>query len=270
MITGIGAGIDGLACLEQFAIIPTCQDNSVACSDSDGAVLQSDSNKDWSGIAVGYGHTPPKLPGELFTFTGTDRLGTGYQSSTNGAIVDRVKIFCRSQESQIFYWHMWFSANGAIAAGTYSVPSGATPNPSSSSQRGIAIGTTEITGIAQWDLEIIGNNAEPVWPAELLGWPQRDPGNIGCTINWKQHPGSASELLTVGTFSIYKLYVTSSLFWQIKWGKAMEVPVEYVIRDKNNRPRYVVSDGVAGFSSHYGGVAGNILKPGGTPYWGTA
>ncbi len=266
VITGRLAAINGIACLERFRIITNEPfDNAVACSASGGAVLRGDSNYDWSGMAVGYGYTPPELPGDTFTLTAGDGAGQGW---TGAAIVDRAKIFCNSERAGLFFYHLWFSSNGALTPGAASPTDGTTPTQVSSKGRNIDRDGA-VTGVGYWDLDIQGNNSEPVWTPEGSGWPSRGPGNIDATITWRQHFDTASDLPPIGDADIYKLYVTAALFWEVKWARASKVPAEYVIRNQQNRPEYVVSECEARFSGHEGGVQGYIKAPGDpqVAYW---
>jgi len=268
VITGINAAIDGLTCLEQFVINTEGEDNAVACGDSKGAVVRGDTNLDWSGAAVGYGHTPPKMPGELFTLTASDRVGQGWKSSANGAIVDRVKIFCNPSEAELFYYHIWFSGNGSLTTGAYAATSSATPGGTSSKDRILKIGNTSQTGIGYWDLDIIGNNTDPLWVGGGGGWPNRGAGNIDATITWRQHfdaieDMAGSGLARLGSFTYFKLYVTATLYWDLKWMEILKLPTKYVIRNQQNKPEYVVTNGEAKFSAYYGvpSVIGWINRP---------
>ncbi len=271
VITGRLAAINSLACLERFTIITNEPfDNAVACSASAGAVLRGDSNFDWNGFAVGYGYTPPVLPGETFDLSAGDGAGSSWETAeSDGAIVDRVKIFCNSARAGLFYYHIWFSAaNGVLAPGAVTPTDATTPNQVSSKGRNIDRDGA-VTGVAYWDLDIKANNSEPVWTPEGSGWPNRGPGNIDATITWRQHFDDAAALPPIGDADIYKLYVTALLFWEVKWARASKVPAEYVIRNQQNRPEYVVSECQARFSGHEGGVQGYIKAPGDpqVAYW---
>ena len=268
-ITGEDAAIDGMTCLQRFMIEKyEPEDNAEACSATGGAVVRADANKDWRGVAVGFGHTPAKMPGELFTFTGVDRDGMGHKSTANGAIVDSVRIFCKSQQSKFFFYQIAFSANGALNAGSYSVSDAASPNPVPSIQKNISIADVAQTGILEWDLELVAKNAKPVWPAELLGWPNRAKGNIDATLTWVQGFNDPSVLQTLGAFANYKLYVTETLFWELQWAKMRKLPIDYPIADSDGQTDWIAAkECQAHYSGWLGGVQGYIKKPAGTNVW---
>jgi len=275
VITGRLAKISDLVCSERFQIVTNeAFDNAAACSDSGGAILRGASNYDWKGWAACYGYTPPKMPGDLFTLTAGDGAGQGWVSADNGAIVDKVKIFCNENDAKLFYYHIWFSANGILTPGAAVPVAGSVPTQVSS--KGMAIDRDgAVTGVGYWDLEIEGNNSEPIWTPEGSGWPYRGPGNIDATITWRQHFDTASTLPAIGASSIYKLYVTDTLYWEVKWGQTSDIPAMYVIRNQNNRPEYVVAECKARFSGYADGVQGYIKKPAVVPadpvaYWPAA
>lgn len=267
MITGLEAAIDGVPCIERFRINLTAQDNAVACSDSAMAVLRSSSNKDWNAVVSAFGHTPAKLPNDKFTFTARDADGQGWRSETNGAIVRQAHVFCRPQSSEPFYYHLYISGNGSLTPGEYSATGGPYPTPASSIGRGVSIDDTPLTGIAQWELILSSNLARPIWPAHKIGWPVRDSGNIDAEIVFRQHPDLVDDLPEIGDEAIYNLFVTDTLSWEIKWGKLLDLPVEYVVRNQNNEPEFVAAENRAHFSASVGGQQGHILKPGAAQWW---
>jgi len=267
VITGEGAKVDSFTCLERFEIIETGEDNAVSCSSAGGAVVRGDTNRDWTGTANGFGHTPPKMPGEKFQFTGIDREGQGYQSDVDGAIVDALRIFCNLQQSKLFFWQMWFSAAGALTPGEYEVSDTAIPNPSPSVLRKMKRGTPDVVGVSYWDLLLFRNNAAPLWTGESR-YPNRDRGHLDATITWVQAYDTASLLPTVGTPEVYKLYVTETLFWEVDWAQVLRIPRRYVIRNEANETEYVEARMCqAKFTAYKDGVAGKILRPDASRVW---
>jgi hypothetical protein len=272
-ITGIKAKIDGIPCLQQFNIEHTGMDNAVACSDSGGGVVRAESNADWRGVAVGFGHTPAKMPGDLFTFEGVDRTGEGWQSAASGTIVDRVTIFCHPQQSKIFYHHIYFSATGSLTPGTYSAPSFTDPNPAPSVQRTIAVDGVSQTGGTEWVLDILGNTTQPVWEAGNSGWPTRGAGNIDATLTWNQLFDDPTAIPQVGDFSVFRAYVTATTYWELQWMHVLQSTGEYVIDDGESRPKFISNDGVARFSgvtNGAGSTLGFIKNPAVATWWPAA
>jgi len=287
LITGYKAAIDGMTCLERFKIVTRGMDNAVACSSSNGAVVRSDTNRDWFGVAAGFGYLPPVLPGATFQFMGGAQNGQGWTSQGVGGaandtstICDRVRIFCHPQESELLYWHLYFSGNGSLTPGAESaeaVTSLAT-TPPCSIDLGITIGGTPVANIGYWDLEIKGNTTDPIWPSGRGGWPSRSRGNIDAMITWRQFFDTVDELPDMLTpsdlFQTYQLFVQNSpqaKYWEIQCARLLDEPVDYVVRNKENKPEYVVVENRAGFSacdnSSPTPVMGHIITPDGVTYW---
>jgi len=95
----------------------------------------------------------------------------------------------------------------------------------------------------------------------------RDSGNIDAEIVFRQHPDLVDDLPEIGDEAIYNLFVTDTLSWEIKWGKLLDLPVEYVVRNQNNEPEFVAAENRAHFSASVGGQQGHILKPGAAQWW---
>lgn len=276
MITGINAAVNGLTCLEQFKVLLTGEDSAIACSNSKSAVVRVPTNRDWHAVAVGYGHTPPKMPGEVFTFAGSDSEGQGFASAADGAIVERVHIFCRPKMSSVIFWQLYFAGNGSLAASTEAATGTATPNPAPAVGCGLSVDATALTGIDGWDLDIVGNLADPVWPSNKAGWPSRAPGNIDAKLSWTQYFDTAADVAVVGAMAVYNAFVTATLSWELKWLQALETPVTYVVRNAQNKPEFVVAECAAHFTG-YQTIAtvpteGWIKKPGAVPvtWWPAA
>lgn len=267
-ITGLNAAIDGIPCISEFNLEIFDQDNAVACSNTAGGVLRTSANKDWSGVVLGFGSLPPKLPGELFTFTGADSAGQGWVSEASGAIVDRAVIFCNTKLSQLFYYYLFILGNGSLTpTGSLTITSSTIPNPDSVSGLGITIGSTAITDIGSWKLELIGNTAKPIWPGSASGWAKRGAGNIDAILTWEQYFNAVADVQVVNAVAEYKPYVSASTFWDLKWMQVSKVPPKYVVRNAQNEPEYVVAECEARFTGYSGGVKGYIKKPGGATYW---
>jgi hypothetical protein len=270
-ITGKNAAIDSLTCLRHWRIDTVGIDTVGACGVSDGAVVRDDEiNKDWTGAAIGYGATPPVMPGDYFTFTGSDRNGVGWVSASDGAIVERVRVVCSPATAKFIYYEVYFAASGPITLGAYSASDASTPNPSTSKGRGIAIvGVAGVSEVQEWTLEIDGNNTAPTYTGSSNGWPYRDPGNMDATITWKQLFNAAGNLPTLGSLYEFYLYTTAAAYWDIKWAQVLKLPADYPIEGSNPpRAEYVSADEcVAKFSGWENGIQGYIKKPDTTSWW---
>lgn len=266
-ITGTKAAIDGLACLRSWQIALRGHDTVSACSASDGAVVRTAGNADWSGAATGYG-VPPKLPGDSFTFTGSDRAGQGWQSSSGGALVSAVKIVAPIMSGRHIYYEMRFVAAGSLSKGAYAAVDATDPAPLNPRGLPFAIDITPVSGVEAWQLEINGNPTSPSYPSHLAGWPARDPGNIDATVSWQQTFDAMSQIPAINAIHQFQLYVTGTTHYDLKWCQVLEAPVAYPIEgDPPGQGEYVRMHAQAHFTGYQAGVKGWIKKPGGNAYW---
>lgn len=263
-VTGLRAAINSFPCLRKFQLTLKGHDTVAACSASNGGVLRTDGNKDWGGVAIGYGR-PPAWPGDYFTFTGSDRNGQGWRSSTNGAIVDRVRIFCPIETGRHIYWQINFLANGPLVKGAYAAVDGAVPAPLNCKGLKFYVETNEVKGVLGWEFDLDGNTTDPSYPSHLAGWPARDPGNLDATLTWDQTFDEMSQLYEVGSSYAFSMYDSASTFYTFRYGQILDQPVEYQI--EGNPPGKGVYITAVKQSAHFTGFRsssqGTILV---TPY----
>ena len=265
-ITGLKAAIDGLHCLKKFQVMLRNSETVAACSASDGAVLRGKGNKDWGGVAVGYG-LPAKYPGDVFTYTGSDRNGQGWQSEADGAIVSKVAIVCPTTSGRFIQHQLWFEATGSLAKGSYAATDAAIPNPLPSAGLAFHAGGTQRYGVDGWQFTIEGNLTPPKYPSHMEGWPVRDAGNIDAVISWAQTFDAMNQILEVNDFYVFQLYTSATQFYEVQWGQYAQIQADYDIEGEGGRAKYIEHNSAAKFSGYNNGVKGKILKPGGAAYW---
>jgi hypothetical protein len=264
-ITGLQAAVNGLTCLKQFRLAVHGVDTVAACSASDGAVLRSDGNADWQGVALGYG-LPTIYPNTFFSFVGSDRAGEGWSSGDEegagrGAICTKVHLFCPTEAGRNIYYHLYFAGNGSLVKGG-SAADATIPNPKNSKGLAFKINDATTYGVLGWELEIDGNVTSPTWPSHMAGWAVRDPGNIDATLKWKQQFDATNQLPNINDFAEFKPYVTSALFYDIKWGQVLALPTDYPIEGSPpGQGEYITADCEAKFSGFYNGAAGYLKLP---------
>ena len=268
-VSGASAAINGLSCLRNWKIIVSGTDTATSCSAAAGGTVRGKGNSDFHGVAVGYGHTPAKLPGETFTFSGMSSAGKGWTSSTNGAIVQRVKIIAPILEGEFIYYELHFAATGSIAAGAASVVDTATVAPFSACGLGITIDGTLVPGVIRWALELDGNITEPSWQSDSVidvagnVWPVRRYDHLDAMVQWSQRVGDTANLPVVHSRGEYGLQVSSTLKWNVKWCRLLGEPVEYPVANPGGRPGYITAEEMtAGWTSvDDSGTKGSIVTP---------
>ncbi len=262
------AAIDSLPCLREWEIGLIGHDTVAACSASAGAVFRGTGNLDWQGKAVGYG-LPAKYPGDLFTFTGSDRDGQGWESSADGAIVTNVKVSCPISSGRHIYHEITFKATGSLAKGAYSASDATDPNPLSSKGLALHVDSSAVSGVEYWVLNIKANETDPSFQSHNSGWPRRDAGNIDASVVWSQTFDAASQLPTVNTFYLIEPYTSSTLKYEMQWGQVLASPAKYDIEGKKSpgKAEYIRAVCSAHFSGYKDGVGGYLRKPGATDIW---
>jgi len=266
-ITGLKAAIDGMTCLREWNIALTGIDTAAVCSASDGAVLRGTGNLDWTGKAVGYG-LPSKYPGDIFTFTGSDRAGGGWQSAANGTIVSKVRVVCPIMSGTNIYHEIEFAATGSLTKGSSAATDATNPNPLSSKGLGFNLDSGTVRGVEFWVLEIDGNLTKPSWPSHMEGWPVRDAGNVDAMIQWRQTFDAMSQIPATNTFYNIQPYTSATLYYEMQWGQVLATSVEYPIEGKPpGEAEYIKATCTAMFSGYKDGIKGYLKKPGGTAYW---
>ena len=270
-VTGVKAAMDGFPCLRNFQLAIRGADTKSFCSAGSGAV-RSAGNADWSVSAMGYG-LPAKMPGQYFTFTGSDRKGQGWQSgsedSRGGALVSKVVIFCPIETSKHIYHHLLAVANGSIAKGSYSASDAAAPAPLNPKGLSFKFDLAAVYGVLGWKLTIDCNPTAPTYPSHLAGWPGRDPGNVDAEIEWEQTFDAMSQLVSINSFHQFDAYVDATRFYQMINGQVLEEPTEYPIEGQQGNAELIAAKCKANWTSYTNSVQGSIKIPGGGVYWPT-
>lgn len=263
LITGVKAAIDGLQCIRRFKIMLTAVDTKAACSASNGAVFRGVGNKDWVGIVDGYG-IPTKNPGDKFTFTGSDRDGSGWSSSADGAIVSRVKVVAPVITGRYSFYRMWIAANGPLTPGAYAASDSSTPNPVSASDASLSLATGELEA---FELDLIGNLTRPAYLSGNSGWPRRDLGNVDAELKYSQKLTDAGGLPAINSYQSITATLKTGSAYTLQWMQILGVEPDYPIEGSDpGVPEYVSAEVTARFSAYYNGAAGTITTPNGA-WW---
>jgi hypothetical protein len=229
VITGLKVTINGFPCIADFTVANIGFDNGIACSDSNGKVIRSATEKDWRGVVHGYGATAPAMPGADLNFAA---YGVG-----GGGIVDKIEVVCDTKNPKaIIRWTLWASANNAstaVAGG--STGTGTATSPPST--KGMGVGN----GGGDWKLTAVCHNAGPIWHSGQE-WPERSIGNTDATAEWEWYYGAGAIIRpTAGAAAAVTLpYGTGN---HIVTGICMKSDVRVVVHNAQNEPEYTVASG---------------------------
>jgi hypothetical protein len=269
-------------CTRDFRVIMHGGDTAAVCSSTGGAVYRGSGRCDFDGILIGYKHTPLLMPGAKFKFAGTDGNGQGWitnDANNQGAIVDKVKVVCPTSQVEFIYYEMYFKAIGSMLPSSALVSDAGPPEPITSKSLGVTLDSTTLDSTAQngilgWELTIDGNLTDPSYQSDSYVdangnvWPIRDVGNIDAMVRYFQNIENTSSLPVLHAIKQLKLYVTSTTYWDVKWGRLLGLPVDYNIEGEKGKGEFIKAKGVTfGFTGYNGSTKGYIKDPAGTSVW---
>lgn len=265
-LTGKLGAVNGVSEIANWQVSGQADLKEIFASSSKGAPITLDGNKDWSGSYKSYGHTPPVMPGEAFTFTGSV---DGSKGATGAAIADSITVTVNIAAAAPIEFTTQFSGNGALTLGAAVATDVTAPNPPSSKGCKVATynGTTEtvLDNITDFTFTITAANQTYV-NSSTNGLVKRLAGNITAQASYNQECDNFDALPALNAENEYRFYVTAATYWSFKWlkvdGHTPNVDVETA---------KVLGSGVSlRFGGFSGGVEGYIKKPGDVAFWPAA
>lgn len=269
IITGTKSVVDGVQRGLHWWAELYVLDKPLVHTGSKGAAYRVDGNQGWRGMYAAYGHTPYKMPGEVFQFTRATRAGEGYQSGTVGAICNRVRIVWPVSQRAPITVLTWFSgATGALVAGSQSITVASVTAPPMASGRSIWLGGEEQGHIVGMTLDIWRRNPRHK-DTSTAGYIERIKGNLDAEISYHSLLSDFTDLPGLQEELLVAMEATSSTNWTIKYGKVVQLRPILVARSPG-RPQPVGAQVRLRLTSEKDSVAGSITQPDGTQYWPAA
>ena len=231
----------------------------------------------WTGGYSNHGHTPPVLPGELFTFEGytapDDGIfgNVGYKYAGN-AIVDSVAINWDWTSGTVIENQTSFLGveNITPSPGGYpwTDPGSDDPPPVCGTKIEYSVDGstwTELDHIMQASLQITNNVQSYVNSTTNCGTGRRaGTVNFNCSIVL-QDTYFGGGLTKFGIYQ-FRMYVNDTEFWLLKWARVQEFTGLQVSPETGAIIQHSVS---LGMSARKSGVLGSIKAPGASSsYWG--
>lgn len=239
--------------------------------------------QEWSGSYSFYGHTPPVMPGDLFSFLGytapnDDVSGTGMRYSGQ-AMCENVNVNWSWQDGAIingdvnFQGHLGLTSEDGAEITDETVP--VVPL--------IALGKieyskddgstwTEWTNLLSASLTLscsvqaYVNSSTVVSSALTTG---RKSGPFDWTLAVTEQDVRRDHL-SKGESIVLRLWVDTSQYWELMWGKVGEFTGLTVDRESGAIMQQTVNISMDGFDpdeSTYANSYGHVLKPDGTEWW---
>ena len=186
VIGGAKSLINGMYTTKSWSISHKADLQAIIASNTYGGPVRLEGNKDWSGTVEGWGHTPPILPGDIFSFTGSI---DGSLGATGSAICDSTTITINVESGAVINYSSAFSANGALTFGAAVVAADDTC-PSAYSPIGAIISYdvlpdtayATLPNVKMITINITADNQFHI-DSSTAGETLRLAGNINCTVD---------------------------------------------------------------------------------------
>ncbi len=217
VIGGIGGGLGSVPGISNWQISHVCELKEYVASNTKSGVVRVPGNKDWSGTAKVYGHTPPILPGASFTFSGSIDGAIG---ATGTAVMESTEISIPIEEGGVISQNLKFSGNSALTIGASAIhDTSEVVNGFSAS--GLKVYSCAYGGeyaavpeVRSATITLTRKLTEYV-SSSTAGYKGRKAGNFDATLALPCYCDDLADLLQPGTFKKFKVEVTSLLYWEL-------------------------------------------------------
>lgn len=284
--TGRWGMVNGATKIRNWSIQDGYADNTLVHSGTEYGTDRENGPYDWSGSFSAYGHSPIVMPGEYLSFIGyrapdaTDDADNGDRYSGQ-VYIDSVAITINFQTNEVISHVVNFGGNGdlTIAQGVEIAGGAASANPTPCAGKIVTFvsGSPDVETILQHVTQATLTFSKPAITSVNSGTTAGSEKCItmreaGPAIDWTMsittEEGVRNTSLIPGSNHKWRVYVTSSDFWELVWGKINDITGLTVDRETGA----IISQTYnVAMKSHLSGVTGNITKPGaGTNWWPAA
>ena len=288
MPSGIYGLVDGISTVENWNINDTRTSDSYVASNTLNGTVRGGGIRAWDGGFSGRGNTPPVMPGEEFNFKGYTEPTSGTEGDTGitydgQALVNSVTVSWNWATNLILGWTVSFNGLPGLTYAT-AIPVLDTTIPTIGASCGTKVeyATTaaptifnEIPAITQATLTITSTLASEANSSTVAGgecWMGYSKGPIDWTLAMPQEDyiRGVDGYPLLGGFSLLRLYVDATDYWELRFGK-MESYTNLVV-DRNGGSTIARTLNLA-MSATDGTTMGLIKQPAqvatGPVWWGT-
>lgn len=285
VISGKFGVVNGVDTVRNWSIEDAHDVKTYVASNTKFGTGRKTSVESWSGSFSPYGHTPVWMPGDDFSFvgyTGPDSQlpgGTGLRYSGT-ARVGQVTVNWGWQGGEIINHQTNFSGHLALTA----TAAGAAVSDLVVPRVPTVIGTkidystdgnvwTEWTNLLSATLTLTCAlqafvNSSTVVSGRL--WTGQRPGPLDWTLAVNEQDNRRS-LFAKGDVLYLRLYVTASLYWELKWAKVINFTGLTVDQETGAIMQQTVNFGMDAFdptqTTYDPDSIGHVLMPGGAQWW---
>lgn len=276
--------VNGISTVRNWNISEVMTPAVYVASNTKGGSGRENGVWDWTGAMALYGAVPSLLPGDQFTFKGQtspDDLtpGNAGELLTGSAFITQLVINWNWQGGEMisidssFGGHLALTKQNAVQSPDVTAPA-AYPIVGTKVQHSTdGASWYDIPNLTSAALTLTSAvptyvNSSTYDAGTTAMWTGRTKGPIDWTLALNQEdnkPGGTNGYPKIGTNHQIRLYVNSTDFWLLKWGRIGDYSNLVVDRETGNIISRTLNIGMNGFVS---GVTGNITLPGaGSAWW---
>lgn len=277
--------VDGVSTVRNWGIEQVSAAQMFVASNTRGGAGRRAGVKDWSGQYSCYGHSPPVMPGEAFSFEGytapdDDRWGGDGLIYYGPAIVGSVALSLNFESSELFNFQTNFSANGALARKSDIIADASTPAVFQPSNARVvlldpdesvlgsgsgSISTGDEFCVTQVSITFV-SALQDVINSCTDSWTERRAGPIDFTGSMTVQDVDPDNFgVEIGDDLILRIYVNATQYWEMKWVHIKDFSGVTADRETGAIMSMGINFEMNGF---YDGNDGQIILPGAAdPWW---
>jgi|GEM_PF-1795881 len=273
VISGVNGAIDGQRCIEEWLIREIADLPVMVCASTDGGELNKAGNVDWKGRYTAKGHTPYRMPGNLWTFTGASRNGKGYQGS---AYTSRAHIVFPVNRGRFIYHVVDFAqGSSALGKGPYTATDSGSPDPDIARGLTMTLDGSSVAEMQHMELTIECPSArgpgmeDGYVSADTNGYVYRKAGNVRAFLQGLVLFSNPADLpVNNGVYAVHINVNSTPEYWDINWFRLFDVQSKMVIHSEGDtQARFWAASFRGRWTGWKDGSQGHIIQPDGTIFW---
>jgi len=198
-----------------FRLFVTNEEAGFVASNTLGAEGHVAGNSDWTGIYMGYGHTPNVFPGDDFAFVGSLDGAAGISGTS--AICERLTIRCPVEAGKPIEYEVRFGANSDLVLS--GAAADATPVEAVSSRSlDVEFDAVALDHVRYWELEWYLKRPRRYFSSTTDGKARRTTSPLAgrWAVGFYTDDISAQQAL-IDTFTVGKFNVEAAKYWQMTY-----------------------------------------------------
>lgn len=261
--TGINMAVNGEDTNRLWQIITVSELTPYVASNTSGGTGRKCGIDDWSGVYLGYGHTPAVFPGDKFTFQASIDGTYGWVSEENGAYCEQVDIVIDIEEGKYVEYAVRFTRNGTLTGGAAAYSDASAPTIYCPESLTINRGGTDEDDVRFMHLTM-RCPGRPYVSSSTAGGRKRNRGAFDASLEYHRYFTLPTSMPAVETDYIMKVNVTTTpTFWELDWMKCVRIEPLVNTETMEN----VGSKLFFEFNANSVGTTGYVKNPATTQKW---